>query len=162
MRTRKHIVLLMSLLLLGAGLFAQPKQRASERIDAIKVAFITKRLDLSSEEAEKFWPVYNDYQDKRDALREEMMAAKRKVKNGDAAVLTDADYDAYVNAELTYQEKDAALMKEYVARFRKVLSKRKVALLLLAEEDFKKELLKRMSDKPDNPGGGKKGPKGGK
>lgn len=159
MKTRKHILVLLSLLLAAGSLFAQPKGKASERIDALKVAFITKKLDLTPEEAQKFWPIYNDYQDKRDALRETLAEAKRKVKNGDPDKLTDTDYDAYIEAELSFQEKDAALQKEFTARARKVLSKRKVALLFIAEEEFKKELLKRMLvDKPDPPqGGGKKG-----
>lgn len=153
MKTLKCISLLFVLLIAGTG-FAQPKQKPSDRIDAMKVAYITKRLDLTVEEAEKFWPVYNDYQDKRDALREELLAAKRKVKNGDPNVLTDADYEAYLQAEINYQQKDADLQKDFINRLRKVLPKRKVALLLLAEEDFKKELLKRMA-KDDKPKPGK-------
>lgn len=155
MKTLKYIALLFVLLIAADG-FAQPKQKPSDRIDAMKVAFITKRLELTSDEAEKFWPIYNDYQDKRDALREELLRAKRKVKNGDPNVLTDADYEAYLQAETTYQQKDADLQKDFLNRLRKVLPKRKVALLLIAEEDFKKELLKRMSkdDKPKQPGKG--------
>ncbi|TND07496.1 MAG: hypothetical protein FD123_3206 [Bacteroidetes bacterium] len=147
MKTLKHILLSVLLVILATGMFAQPKP-ASDRIDAIKVAFITRKLELTAAESEKFWPVYNDYQDKRDALRKPVMEAKRKIKNTDPSKLTDADYDAYVDAELTYQEKDAQLLKEYTARLRKVLSRKKVAMLFLAEEEFKKELLKRVVDKP--------------
>ena len=151
MKTRNVISLLFVLLFAVSG-FAQPKQKPSERIDAMKVAYLTKKLELTSDEAEKFWPVYNDYQDKRDALREELLKAKRKVKNGDPNTLTDADYEAYLQAEITYQQKDAELLKDFIGRVRKVLSKRKVALLLIAEDDFKKELLKRMSaDKKPEP-----------
>lgn len=150
MKTLRHILILL-LLTFSAGMaLAQPKP-ASERIDAIKVSYITKKLELTSSEAEKFWPVYNDYQDKRDALRKEVLDAKKKIKNTAPDKLTDADYEAYLQAETTFQEKDAQLLKEYTSRLRKILPKRKIALLFLAEEEFKKELLKRVAEK-DKPG----------
>ena len=50
---------------------AQTQEDRKEKIEAMKVAFITQKLDLSSKEAQVFWPLYNDYQDKLQALRKQ-------------------------------------------------------------------------------------------
>ncbi|HTI07312.1 MAG TPA: hypothetical protein VL832_02115 [Puia sp.] len=51
-------------LLLGLPGLSQPpmqQQRKGGALEAMKIAFITKRLDLSPEDAEKFWPIYYKY-----------------------------------------------------------------------------------------------------
>ena len=49
----------------------KPTPSGAERVQALKVAFITKALNLTSAEAEKFWPIYNEFQDKRDVVRKQ-------------------------------------------------------------------------------------------
>ena len=58
------------LMMLSKGAFAQ-NQPAPEApiLQGIKIAFITKQLSLSTEEAQKFWPLYNDFSDKAKSLR---------------------------------------------------------------------------------------------
>ena len=63
-------------------LYAQENQPApaspqKEKIEALKMGYISKELDLSPEEAQKFWPVYNQYQ-------KELDAAKKNAKKGSA------------------------------------------------------------------------------
>jgi len=62
---KKPIYVMLLLLVSYAPLLAQRpgKEDRREKVDALKVGFITKKLDLSSEEAQKFWPVYNKFQD---------------------------------------------------------------------------------------------------
>ncbi len=57
------------LILLGGIVTAQTKADKKEQIASFRVAFITKELSLSSKEAQLFWPVYNEYQDKLEALK---------------------------------------------------------------------------------------------
>ena len=40
--------------------FAQDGERGG-RIESLKIAFLTKKLNLSPEEAQRFWPIYNNY-----------------------------------------------------------------------------------------------------
>jgi hypothetical protein len=74
---KKYIILtflIFNLLTIG-NLIAQPgsgrmgNRPGKEKVEAMKIGFITDYLDLSSEEAKEFWPVYNKYQDEMDALR---------------------------------------------------------------------------------------------
>jgi hypothetical protein len=55
------VLVLFTFLLSLQGIAQQPNQRKGGALEAMKIAFITKRLDLSPEEAERFWPVYNKY-----------------------------------------------------------------------------------------------------
>lgn len=110
----------------------------NERIRSMKVGFLTERLNLTTEEAELFWPVYNQYQDKKDAIRQEYKANSNK------------DADAHIKRK----EADLALEKEYLAKFKEVLAAEKVLLLHKAEREWKEILLeevrKRGKKRPPN------------
>ncbi|MEB8347550.1 hypothetical protein OO010_15985, partial [Flavobacteriaceae bacterium KMM 6898] len=68
MSINKNIATLVLLLLITVVSFAQDRPDR-EKIKALKVAFITERLDLSSKEAQLFWPIYNEHEANMDALR---------------------------------------------------------------------------------------------
>ena len=59
---KKGLLGIILFLNMSTELIAQERREHYQRIEAIKVAFITKKLDLTTEEAQKFWPVYNNYQ----------------------------------------------------------------------------------------------------
>jgi hypothetical protein len=143
----KHLILILSIMLATLDLQAQPGGgEKREKIEAMRVAFLTNRLDLNSKEAQNFWPVFNEYQDKLEALRaakrKDMKAFKDRLEQ-----LNEQESATFIDTELTFRQKELELQKTYFARFRQVLPVTKVALLLRAEEDFKKELLKKIKDR---------------
>ena len=80
--------------------FAQRTENR-EKIKSLKVAFITDRLELSAKEAQQFWPVYNDYEDKREALRQkERTQIKSKIR--DAASLTEKEAEVLLKQFLSF------------------------------------------------------------
>jgi NADH dehydrogenase/NADH:ubiquinone oxidoreductase subunit G len=134
----------------------KPTQSGKERVQALKVAFITQRLNLTSEEAEKFWPIYNEYQDKREAVRQQLAENRKKI-NEQSETLTPEELMKLADQEMTLRQQDLDLQKEMHEKLKKVLPAKKLALLYVAEEEFKKELLTML--KNDNGG---KDPKDGK
>lgn len=132
-------------------------QERHEKIKALKVAFFTQRLSLTSEEAEKFWPVYNEYEDARLEMKtNEIKANKENWKNFEN--LTDAQIEKLVDEYVNREQREADLDKKYFAEFKKVLPIRKVGLLLKVEHDFKAEVLKQLKgceNKSGNNSGGK-------
>jgi hypothetical protein len=166
----KRFLLLLTTLLafLATDLAAQPggkgpkgrdsTQTASgaERVQALKVAFITQRLDLTSAEAEKFWPIYNEYQDQREAVRKQQQANRQKVRE-QADQLSEQELLRLADEEISLRKKDVDLQAEMHEKLKKVIPAKKLAQLYVAEEDFKKELLRILTE--DNPGN--KTPKGG-
>jgi hypothetical protein len=136
----KRIVLIS--IMIGLALFA--KAQNGERIEAMKIGFITERLDLTSEEAKVFWPVYNKFTDEMKKLR---LTTKGKITEemADMPSLSDAEADKILNDMVSFKLNEAELIKRYAQEFKKVLPVKKVVLLFKAENDFKRELLKRLT-----------------
>jgi hypothetical protein len=123
---------------------AQPGAK-KEKIEALRISFITQQLDLGTQEAQLFWPVYNEYLDKLDAARKAFRQQYNKQTDFDFK--TDKEADAYLNAEINLKQKEADYFKEYYEKFKKVLPVKKVAKLRRAEEEFKKKLIEQLQGK---------------
>ncbi|MDZ4845469.1 MAG: hypothetical protein SH857_07970 [Chitinophagales bacterium] len=123
---------------------AQPAtgmEEKKEQIEMMRIAFITQKLALTREEAQKFWPVYNEYRDALDAMRKERQETYKKYK-ADFETFTDKEYTEYADNEIISRQRELDLMKKYHVEFKGVLPIKKVALLYRAENEFKKSLLK--------------------
>ena len=132
----KKIFLLVAIALTG---FLQANaQEGNEKIEAMKIAFITKRLQLTPEESQKFWPVYNQYEAEKKQIRQSTIGTVKDLKeDGD---FTNAEAEQAITKYIEFKAKDLDLIKKYVAEFRKILPATKVAKLVTAEEHFKKNV----------------------
>ena len=117
-----------------------------EKVDAMKIGFLTDYLDLSSEEAKVFWPVYNKYQDETDQLRK---TRRKNILNDQPNFdsLSDAELEKIVDSEIAFRQSELDIQKKYHPQFKKVLPTNKVAKLYRAEEEFKKKLLEMIREK---------------
>lgn len=114
-----------------------------EKIEALRVAFITQKLNLTADESQKFWPVYNEYQDK-------LRAARQEFRKQSTVFTTDKEAQDYLDAELLLKQREFNLYKEYYDKIKKTIPIKKVAELRQAEEEFKKELLKQLQGKSND------------
>ncbi|MFT6747302.1 MAG: hypothetical protein ACJAZ2_001652 [Glaciecola sp.] len=127
----------------GAGDFPDNmSKKKREKIKAYKIGYLTEKLNLTSDEATKFWPVYNDFVKKRQALRREVMGERKNKKNVDE--LSDAEMEKIVDDHMLLKEKVLVLQKEFHVKIKSILPIKKVFLLGKAERDFKREMIKRM------------------
>src|ERR1035438_1739644 len=140
----KILNLIAAFLISGFVFNAFGQKAGGESIESFKIAFITKRLDLTSEQAEKFWPIYNKYQDELKVLRENNTKILLNVYVN-IETMSDNELEGIVNQELTFRQNELDVTKKYIPQFKSVLPIRKVLKLFKAEEDFKKELIKRVS-----------------
>jgi len=117
-------------------------QKKREMLQSHKVAYITQKLDLTPEEAEKFWPVYNkmnkEVESTHKAYRAKMKAAKEQEKE-----LTDKQIEDLINEGFANEQKVLDIRKQYNDEIKKAIPIQKVAKLYRAERTFKKEMLKR-------------------
>lgn len=139
------IIPILIAVLTGFSLTLIAQQDKQDRIEALKVAFITNRLNLSPSEAQTFWPVYNECSQKLENLRkdrrQQFVSVKDNVDN-----LSDKEVEALVDGEMVFRQKELDIQKEYHNQFKQVLPIKKVAKLYLAEEAFKRELLRRLQE----------------
>lgn len=144
MRT-KHTLLVLFTLAFSLNSFSQNDDESRDKIKALKVAFITEELNLSQQEAIKFWPVYNKfdkkrhdlyYNERRNLKKEiEQLGGIDKINEREAKTITDkmlaldkAEYDTQIN---------------YFKEMRTVISDIKIIKLQNAERDFNRKLLSR-------------------
>ena len=117
-----------------------------EQIESMKIAFITKKLNLTPDEAKRFWPVYNQYSEEKRKLREDRFSGKRDAKDN-FDTMSDKDAEKIVDAEITSRQQELDLVKKYHLQFKQVLPIKKVAQLYRAEDEFKKELIEKIKEK---------------
>ncbi len=133
---KKHIVLVA----LFSGMLAFGQGPVRDKIKTLKVAFITEQLQLSSKEAQSFWPVYNAHEEQSEKFRrKERLDFGGKLAN--LSSLSDSEASTLLSDYLGLQEQKQELQQEFVRELKGVISDRKIILLLKAEEDFKKRLL---------------------
>lgn len=145
---KKNTLLLITLFFMSFYVNAQKtsnKQNRGEKIKALKIAFITEELNLTSNEAEKFWPVYNKYDEILHRLeRVERFKIKTKIKKlGGVSSLSEKEAKSLIN-KLSSLEIEAHKTKvKYNTELEKVLSFKKILKLKNAERDFVRKLMRR-------------------
>lgn len=134
---------MLSLLIIGCctTLDAQPNaERRSERVQALRIAIFTEVLQLTPEEAQGFWPIYNEYLDKREALVQQYRPAKQ------LDAMSDAEVEEQIKLHFEQQQRELDLEKEVFQKLRKVLPLRKIAKIPQAEREFRESLLKKLQE----------------
>lgn len=148
----RRILILMAILVPVLAQAQRPRlQEKKDEIEAQKIAFITREINLTSEEAQKFWPVYNQHQKEKQEIRKarrEVIRDHKKIEE-----MSDAEVQKAMETVLTNKQKELDLEKTYHTRYLTVLPVKKVAGLYKAEEKFKRVLLERLKDKKDQRGG---------
>ena len=133
---KKHIITLIFIAVTLSS-FAQKKER-HERIQALKVAFITEKLELTPKEAEQFWPVYNAIEEQKEALRKEAQKMRREL---DFESLTDAQANTLLKDMLGLENRKHNLQNKKINDLLKVIPAKKIILLKVAEDQFNKRMI---------------------
>ena len=156
----KRILIAAACLLAATALFAQPQKPSEEqrkkdfeRIKAEKIAFITSELDLSPEEAQVFWPVYNQCWKESMSAHKAMMDAFGEFRGPKGDALSEAELEKKLDAYIQANKASNQVMSDWYPKFREVLPVRKVAKLYQAEEAFQRRMIDNLKKQP-HPGKG--------
>lgn len=126
----KHPILIIAILFSSfsvANAQMENRNQKTEKVQALKIAFITQKLELTSDEAQRFWPVYNRYEAE---LRQTITDNKL---GGDA---------------IDNEERVLNLKKKYRGEFNKVIGQPKTNLLFNSEREFRGVLMRQLKNKP--------------
>lgn len=137
------------LLLFTCSFYAQENiNDKKEQIKSLKVAFLTTELDLSSQESENFWPLYNTYDNKQFEIRHQKMKAFKSKLNNDALnKMSEKEATAFLNQIETADEELFLLRKKFSKSLRTILPASKILRLKKSEDDFNRKLLQQYGDR---------------
>ncbi|HUW06184.1 MAG TPA: hypothetical protein VMW01_07970 [Williamwhitmania sp.] len=147
MKTLMRIFLIATIIFAGNStkIVAQDNQNKAELVKAQKIAFFTQKLNLTPDEAQRFWPVYNEYWSRKNIIiadRRETMAYCQK----NLSRMSSKEIKAYADKYVGFQKKEADLLLEFNLKFQKVLPVEKVMKLYQADNDFKNWLLQQIKE----------------
>lgn len=135
------IALLSSLMAFG--------QTPRNKIKSLKVAFLTEKLSLTTEEAQAFWPVYNAYETEMQEVR---LKERRRFTGimADLRSMNDREAEVLLQAYQDLKKDKHEIESQFIVDLKKILPARKVILLFQAEEAFKRRLLKQYRENRRN------------
>lgn len=117
----------------------------NDRVEQLRVAFITKKIELTETESEKFWPVYNEYNDKVKAIRKNLRMSYRKR----VEPLSEQDAEDLYQLDLKSKQAEVDVHKLYSEKIKAIIGAKKTVRLRVAEEEFKREMINTIKDKSD-------------
>ena len=134
-----NVFLLALFSLSSIGIMAQGEDlERREKMESLKIAHITNELNLTPEESEKFWPIYNQYDDARRQLKEEMRPTRKEL-NGD---MTEKEAQQLVEDHIAMKTKELELEKQQINDLIPVIGYQKLVQLHKAEQTFRLQLLR--------------------
>ena len=149
-------ILILLLMICSAPVFAQP-QKKHEMIKAKRAEFITRKIDLSADQAEKFWPIYYGHESKRKEIRKKHKALR---PDKSPEELSEDEANTLINQKFKIDQEMVDEERNYIEELKKVISSQQIVRLHHAEEEFKKTLLKELKNRrngqvggPGRPGG---------
>jgi len=123
-----------------------------EKLDAYKIAFFTKRMNLTSQEAERFWPVYNEFQNQRNQLQTEKQSLMRMFNQGESN-MSDKEISELGDKYCGILVKESELTVAFHKKIQGVLPPAKVIRLYQAENQYRVVLLNELQQRrPVQPG----------
>ncbi len=149
MKMLQKIIWIFLPLLITTASFGQgpgEDREKDEKIEALKVGFITKELNLTSAEAEKFWPLYNEMEDKMKEIRQSCRKINHEMRDSEDKI-SNEDAKKKLNTLFENEQKELDIKKEYSEKFIKLIGEKRTLKLLSLEHEFRRVLLERLKDR---------------
>lgn len=134
-------------LALTINVLGQSNTEKEDLVKAQKIAFFTEKLRLTPEEAQEFWPVYNNYWKKKNVIVEERKKAMQYCSDN-MDRMSSKEIERYGDMYINFLKQESDLLIEYNKKFKKLLSPDKIMKLYQADYDFKTYLLRQIRNSP--------------
>lgn len=141
-----QIYVIVAIFFISGLSFGQEVKNPGEKVRSLKISYITQELELTAKEAEKFWPVYNEYDRKiRGLERNERMKVRTIIKESNGYKnLTDNQADEILNRIYKIERQIFDTKKEMDQKLSKVISKKKILRLKHIEREFVRNLMNKL------------------
>lgn len=145
----RKIMIIAAILVFGAAnAFAnnETKEDWKEKIQSEKIAFLTMEIGLTPQEAQVFWPVYNEINEEKDQAMYEIIKYYWEMSKAIEAGKSEKEIKALLDKYLEAQEKQRKIDEDAAEKYKKVLSTTKVAKLYIGEEKFRRQHIRKLRD----------------
>jgi hypothetical protein len=136
----KRIIIVILIISGFPGIRSEAQNPNLEKLNNYKIGFFTKRLNLTTVEAERFWPVYNEYQSQRNLIQLEKLKINRNF-NQNGSSLSDNQLAAMGDKFVDCLVQESALAVTFHKKLKEVLPPSKVIMYYQAENQYKAQLL---------------------
>lgn len=147
----KHLIFTFFILTVFVGTKSYAQNDKEDKIKSLKIGFITQKLDLTSKEAQGFWPIYNVHQDKIRSLHSESRKLKMNIrKNGGFESISNKEAETLLNTSMEIETK---IHKEEIRMYKNlksILPAKKILKLHRAEKDFNRKILEQLKKRRGN------------
>ncbi len=138
------IIIVIATSVVGWAQKQEPNKNVKSKLEAARIAIITERLNLTPAEAEKFWPLYNQFAQERRTMQKQALQSR---KGMDMQNLTEEQSKTLMMARQKLKQDKLDLENKYVAKINNVISARQMVALKKAEDDFRKMILNRLEQR---------------
>ena len=135
----KHLLFICIALLFSFSIYAQDNVAADRKV------FFAEQINFTPAESKAFWPVYDQYLTELQILRLDRKKAIAEARLN-SANLTDKQIELLVNNRIVLKQHEVDIEKRYCEKFKQLLPIQKVAKVYLAQEAFKRRMVKKLSD----------------
>ncbi len=139
---------LLTIYLILLATFAQSQEtkqsNALSKLESARIALITERLGLSPDQAQQFWPIYNEYAEQRRGIQLEYRSTRQGM---DMNNLTEEQSRVLVKARIAGQQRQLNLESTYSDRLMEIISNRQLVALRRAEDDFRQMIIRRLEQR---------------
>lgn len=116
---------------------AQDRSEHREKIKALKTAYITEGLNLTPKEAQQFWPIYNDFDEKRRKLYRRERAEVQNIE-----CMTEEKAASQLKEYVEIERQDYLLKKKYYNDLKKIFSAQRIMQLKKVEDEFNRKMMR--------------------
>lgn len=147
----KRLLIIIYCVLSSLGALAQDPDeqvvqdpQVQEKIKNLRIAYISDKLGLTPDQAEKFWPIYREFSDKRREIRQELVDARKELKTDNP---DPAKQEELVKLGLAIKQRELDLEKTYSERLLRVISAQQILTLRKAEGDFQRIIIEQIQQR---------------
>jgi hypothetical protein len=141
----KNLLLITAIIFLSFNINAQPREEP-EKVKSLRIAIFTEVLELTTTEAEKFWPLFNEFNETMREKKANLFKLRVRLAE-DRLDLTEKEIEEKLDEIFDIEVEIANMQRDYMKKMMKVIPASKVVLLPKAETEFKKALLDQIRQK---------------
>lgn len=128
-----------------------PQGNWKEKMESVKIAFLTNEIGLTPTEAQSFWPIYNSVSEELDKAMYSTFSSYMELEKAINENKSDKEVSKCLERYLDALKSQDEIRSESVEKYKKILSERKVAKIFVAEEKFRRQHIRMLQHGPGRP-----------